>query len=262
MSGFTGKKICIGGNWKCNGTVESVKELCGILNGGDVPSNVEVICFPTYLHVGLAQMLLKQSFNVGVQNVTLKPGFGAMTGEISSEMVKDSGIQWTLTGHSERRDGFGHEGESSDLVGAKTKAALDTGLNVIACVGEKLEEREAGKTLDVVLNQMSSLLKAGVTAEDWSRLVIAYEPVWAIGTGKVATPEQAQEVHAGIRAWVSDNVSPQVASALRIQYGGSVKGASAAGLISMPDIDGFLVGGASLEADFLTILSACDGVEK
>lgn len=262
MSGFSGKKICIGGNWKCNGTVESVKELCGVLNGGSVPSNVEVVCFPTYLHVGLAQMLLKKDFNVGVQNVTLKPGYGAMTGEISSEMVKDIGIEWTLTGHSERRDGFGSEGESSDLVGKKTKTALDTGLNVIACVGEKLEEREAGTTMDVVLKQLASLLDAGVTVEDWSRLVIAYEPVWAIGTGKVATPEQAQEVHAGIRAWVSENVNSEVATALRIQYGGSVKGASAAGLISMPDIDGFLVGGASLKADFLNILSACDGVAK
>mmetsp|Transcript_17943 Transcript_17943/g.23134 ORF Transcript_17943/g.23134 Transcript_17943/m.23134 type:complete len:173 (+) Transcript_17943:581-1099(+) len=168
-------------------------------------------------------------------------------------MIKDFGLEWCITGHSERR---AMEGETSEIVAEKTKVAIDAGLNVIFCCGETLEEREAERTMDVVNNDHIAALIAKLTPEDWAKVVIAYEPVWAIGTGKVATPEQAQEVHAQIRAFLASQVSSEVAEATRIIYGGSVKGSNAAELGGCNDIDGFLVGGASLTSDFLTIINA------
>ena len=173
---------------------------------------------------------------------------GAFTGEISVPMLKDSNVHWVVLGHSERRNVFL---ETDKQIAEKIGMALGEGLQVIACIGEKLEEREGGKTLDVVFSQMAAF-KDKVT--DWNRVVVAYEPVWAIGTGKVATPDQAQEVHAALRKWLADNGAP--AEKVRIIYGGSVTGANCAELATQKDIDGFLVGGASLKPEFVNIINA------
>jgi triosephosphate isomerase len=178
---------------------------------------------------------------------------GAFTGEVAPPMLVDLACRYVILGHSERRTLFG---ETDAIVNAKTKAALAAGLIPIVCVGETLSEREAGRTAAVVSEQVTGSL-AGLSAADIGRLVIAYEPVWAIGTGKVATPEQAQEVHALIRGLLAKLASPAVADSVRIQYGGSVKPDNAAVLAAQPDIDGALVGGASLKADdFLGIAKA------
>ena len=186
-------------------------------------------------------------------------GFGAFTGEISAQMLLDAGIHWTLTGHSERRVGFGIPGETSEVVGRKTAVAVRAGLSVIACIGEQLADRENGTTMKVLEAQLSGI-KAALTEAEWSKVVIAYEPVWAIGTGKVATPEQAEETHRQIREWVETNVSAEVAAALRIIYGGSVKGNNCRTLIACPNIDGFLVGGASLLPEFVDIIQSASVV--
>merc|ERR1711871_1766806 len=165
------------------------------------------------------------------------------------------GIKWTLTGHSERRVGFGYPGETSEVVGVKTKNAIDKGMSVMACIGEVLADRESGKTMDVCAEQLSAI-KAALTEADWKNVVIAYEPVWSIGTGVTASPEQAQETHAGVRKWIADNVSKEVAEGIRIQYGGSANAANAPALSACPDIDGFLVGGASMKPEFADIVAA------
>lgn len=175
---------------------------------------------------------------------------GAFTGEVSPAQLKDVGATWVILGHSERRQVFG---ESDELIAQKVVHALDQGLKVIACIGETLQEREAGQTEAVVFRQSKALTDV---IKDWTNVVVAYEPVWAIGTGKTATPDQAQEVHGALRKWLADNVSADVASALRIQYGGSVTAANCKELASQPDIDGFLVGGASLKPEFVQIVNA------
>merc|ERR1712098_580818 len=187
--------------------------------------------------------------SVAAQNC-YKANKGAFTGELAPAMILDCGAQWVILGHSERRNVFG---ETDELIGEKVGFALESGLKVIQCIGEKLEEREAGKTTEVCFRQLSAMLPH---IKDWSRVVLAYEPVWAIGTGKTATPAQAQEVHAQLRQWLRDNVSADVAQSTRIIYGGSVTAGTAAELASQPDIDGFLVGGASLKPDFVTICNA------
>ncbi len=167
-------------------------------------------------------------------------------------MLKDFGLNWVILGHSERRHVFGE----SDLdVANKVKMALDNDLSVMACIGEKLDEREAGQTDAVNARQLSAIREQ---VEDWSNIVIAYEPVWAIGTGVTASPEQAQEAHDSLRGWLRSNVSAEAAEKTRILYGGSVTDKNAADLIQRPDIDGFLVGGASLKDAFKDIVSACD----
>mmetsp|Transcript_1793 Transcript_1793/g.2591 ORF Transcript_1793/g.2591 Transcript_1793/m.2591 type:complete len:195 (+) Transcript_1793:2-586(+) len=185
--------------------------------------------------------------------------YGAFTGDAFAGMLKDVGCEWALLGHSERRQ---YQKESSALVAAKAAAALKQGLGAVVCIGESKAEREGGMPVmkKVLLDdQMTALLKAlGKDAAAWANVVIAYEPVWAIGTGLSATPKQAQETHKLIRDWVAAQVSPQVAKALRIQYGGSVKGNTAKELAQQPDIDGFLVGGSSLKDDFLLIISEAD----
>ena len=165
-------------------------------------------------------------------------------------MLKDLNIDWVILGHSERREIFK---ESDEEIGQKVAHALKAGLKVMACVGEKLEEREADKTTEVVFRQLAAIAKH---VQDWTHVVIAYEPVWAIGTGKVATPQQAQEVHKDIRGWLKKNVSAHVAESTRIMYGGSVNGGNAATLAQEEDVDGFLVGGASLKPEFVTICNA------
>ena len=197
---------------------------------------------------------MRPDIAVASQDVCVNPGYGAFTGEISGAMLMDSGIQWTLTGHSERRVGFGGvQGENSDIVARKTAAALAAGMSVIACIGESLVERESGVTMQVCADQLAPIA-AAISAEAWGKVVIAYEPVWAIGTGKVATPEQAEETHREIRSWIGANVSTSVAESVRIIYGGSVKGSNCKSLIDCPNIDGFLVGGASLLPEFVQII--------
>lgn len=169
-------------------------------------------------------------------------------------MLVDSGIKWTLTGHSERRVGFGFPGETSDVVGIKTKNAVDAGMSVMACIGEMLKDRQEGTTMKVCAEQLEAL-KKHLTENDWKNVVIAYEPVWAIGTGVTASPQQAQDTHADIRQWLSKNISAKVAAETRILYGGSATAANCNELYAMNDINGFLVGGASLKPEFVSIIN-------
>eukprot|EP00499_Haloplacidia_sp_CaronLabIsolate_P013970 CAMPEP_0196770454 /NCGR_PEP_ID=MMETSP1104-20130614/1143_1 /TAXON_ID=33652 /ORGANISM="Cafeteria sp., Strain Caron Lab Isolate" /LENGTH=255 /DNA_ID=CAMNT_0042140567 /DNA_START=22 /DNA_END=789 /DNA_ORIENTATION=+ len=242
----------VGGNWKCNGTRESVAKLVEIYNSMcPLPEGVEVVCAPTALHVGFVLEHMQKEVGVAVQNSWSSPKGGAYTGELTPDIVKDFGAQWVILGHSERRNTVARE--SPELVADKVKIALDTGLKVVLCVGELKEEREGGKTMEVLIGQMTPVV-AKLAPSDWANVVLAYEPVWAIGTGLTATPEVAQETHRQLREWVASSASADVASALRIVYGGSVKAANSAELISQPDIDGFLVGGASLTEEFCTIV--------
>lgn len=252
----TERKYLIGGNWKCNGKVEDCKELVKILNeAGTIPSNVEVVVAPPLLHIPYVLSNIRDDIGVAAQNSAVSDKFGAYTGEICVEHLTDLGVTWVILGHSERREGFGMAGEDNELVAKKVKVALDAGLKVMFCIGEKKEERENGVTLEVCAKQLAPAAKL-LSEEDWAKVAIAYEPVWAIGTGLTATPELAQETHAGIRDWISTNVSPEVAQAIRIQYGGSMKGANAKDLLAQPDIDGGLIGGASLKPDFITVFNA------
>ncbi|ORZ01001.1 triosephosphate isomerase [Syncephalastrum racemosum] len=243
------RNFFIGGNWKMNGSVSTVKTLVDMLNGFSIPAGTEVVVAPPALYVDRVRQQLKKEYGVAAQNSYVKAS-GAYTGEISPEMLKDIDVDWVILGHSERREYFK---ESDEFVGQKTAYALNAGVSVIACIGEKLEERESNKTTEVVTRQLKAIADE---IKDWSNVVVAYEPVWAIGTGKVATPEQAEEVHATLRKWLADNVSKDVADKTRIIYGGSVKGSNAAELAKKENIDGFLVGGASLQNDFLTICAA------
>lgn len=226
------------------------EKLIELLNSSKINyDTTEVLVSPPALYLDFVRTRLDKRIHVAAQNC-YKVEKGAFTGDISPAMIKDNGGDFVILGHSERRNVFG---ESDQLIGEKVKHALDSGLHVLPCIGEKLEEREAGKTEEVVFRQMKFIAE---NIKDWSRVVIAYEPVWAIGTGKTATPAQAQEVHAQLRKWLAENVSPQVSQSTRILYGGSVTGANARELASQPDIDGFLVGGASLKPEFIDICNA------
>ncbi|KAJ2958103.1 hypothetical protein NQZ79_g6292 [Umbelopsis isabellina] len=243
------RQFFVGGNWKMNGSISQVKDLVELLNKANVPSNTEVVVAPPAIYIDRVRQALKKDIEVAAQNCYYKAS-GAFTGEISPEQLKDMGINWVIIGHSERREIFQ---ESDEFVGEKTAYALKAGLGVIACIGEKLEERESGRTEEVCFRQLKAIAKY---VKDWSKVVVAYEPVWAIGTGKVATPEQAQDTHAALRKWLKENVSDQVADQTRILYGGSVNGKNAAELGKKEDIDGFLVGGASLKPEFADIIVA------
>lgn len=242
------RRPLIAGNWKLNNTIaESTRLAEAIAQGALAFPTVDVLIAPvaTSLHA-VATTLASASSNVflGAQN-THKASNGAFTGELSPPLIKDVGCSHCIVGHSERRQLFG---ETSEGVGAKVVALLAAGVTPIVCVGETLEEREANKTLDIVLNQLS----LGLGDVDLGKVIVAYEPVWAIGTGRTAAPEDAQAVHAAIRAKLG-----QVAQGTRILYGGSVKPGNAAELMAQPDIDGALVGGASLKAEsFLSIIEA------
>ncbi|PHJ19773.1 triose-phosphate isomerase tpi-ii [Cystoisospora suis] len=205
------RKGFVGGNWKCNGSVEKANEITRDLNNAQLPFNE----------------------------------------------VDEKNIPWVLLGHSERRAGFGGQlGESDEVVAKKVRAALNEGLKVILCVGETLQEREGGETEKVLASQLEAVRGVISSDKEWESIVIAYEPVWAIGTGKTATPQLAQETHQQIRSWMRRSVSPAVAESIRIIYGGSVKGNNAKELFGGEDVDGFLVGGASLTKDFHDIIAA------
>merc|ERR1711988_677019 len=240
----------VGGNWKCNSTKASIEELMGGFKG-NMAAGVEVVVFPPMIYMEYTKSIATDGIMVGAQNCYTKTG--AFTGEIHPAMIKDMGYDWTIIGHSERRTIFG---ESDELLAEKCRIALDAGVKVTYCIGELLEERENGTTMDVCIKQLSALKAIIKDEADWANIVIAYEPVWAIGTGKVATPEVAQETHLGIRKWFTDSVSAAVADGIRIQYGGSVKAKNAADLAAQPDIDGFLVGGASLKPEFADVVKS------
>jgi triosephosphate isomerase len=208
-----------------------------------------VVIAPPSLYLLLTRELLRPEIEVAAQNVFDKPN-GAFTGEISVEQLRDSNITWALLGHSERRVILQ---EDDTFIASKTKAALDGGISVIFCCGESLEQRENNKTIEVVTSQLKAVKER---VADWSKIVIAYEPIWAIGTGKVASTEQAQEVHAAIRAWLKEEVSEKAAEDTRIIYGGSVSEKNCKDLSKQPDIDGFLVGGASLKPAFIDIVNS------
>ncbi|KAG2705890.1 hypothetical protein I3843_05G068900 [Carya illinoinensis] len=243
-------KFFVGGNWKCNGTKESITKLVSDLNGAKLEADVDVVVAPPFIYIDQVKNTLTARIEISGQNSWVGKG-GAFTGEISVEQLNDIGCKWVILGHSERRHIIG---EDDQFIGKKAAYALSQGLGVIACVGEKLEERESGKTFDVCFQQLKAFADA---VPSWENVVIAYEPVWAIGTGKVATPIQAQEVHVALRDWLRKNVSAEVASKTRIIYGGSVNGGNSAELAKQEDIDGFLVGGASLKGpEFATIVNS------
>ena len=248
------RRLFVGGNWKSNNTFSQTQDLVkNVYNKLTFSAQkVDVIAAPVFLHLPWVHENVQKSVQVSAQN-TSATQFGAYTGEIAPNHLKDLGINWAILGHSERRQYY-HE--TSELVAAKTALALSSGLNVIACVGEKLEERESGHTNQVVSAQLEPLLKH-IQAAQWKNVVIAYEPVWAIGTGKVASPEQAQEVHDYIRKILA-KLSPDVAQTTRIIYGGSVTEKNSDILIGQKDIDGFLVGGASLKPQFADIVNSCN----
>lgn len=249
------RKYLIGGNWKCNGSWDENKDRVTMFNGlGAIPANVEVVLCCPDIHIPLLAEGLRKDIAVGGQNCGLNKGFGAFTGETCSTQLTDLGCTWVIIGHSERREGFGMVGETEQLCAEKTKVAIENGLSVMFAIGEKKEERESGVTMDVCAKQLAPLAKI-LSTEEWAKVAIAYEPVWAIGTGLTATPEMAQETHKNIRDWVSSNVSADVAGAVRIQYGGSMKGANAKDLLAQPDIDGGLIGGASLKDDFFNVIN-------
>lgn len=247
------RKFVVGGNWKCNGSVQSVQDLVqNILNPLEFSDDkVEVFVAPVSIHIASVKALVNNNVRVACQNMSAT-GNGAFTGEISGEQLNDFEINWVIIGHSERR---GHYNETNELVAAKVKRAQELGLTACVCLGESLEQREGGTTNDHLAAQLASV-KDSIT--DWSRVVLAYEPIWAIGTGKTATPEIAEETHLFIRGWLTSNVGEEVSNNTRIQYGGSVNAKNAASLISQPNIDGFLVGGASLKPDFTAIVAACN----
>lgn len=239
------RRPMVAGNWKMHGTRASVAELIGGLNQQALPVDIDIAVFPVSVHLGqVVEGLSGAVVSIGAQDCAVETGQGALTGEVSSEQLLDVGCKLVLIGHSERRLILG---DSEEQIVRKFAAAQVAGLVPVLCVGETLEQREAGETLAVVERQLDSVIDAlGVAV--LSSAVVAYEPVWAIGTGLTASPEQAQDVHAAIRARIAGK-DADVAGALRILYGGSVKAANAADLFGMPDIDGGLVGGASLNAD-------------
>lgn len=247
------RKKMVAGNWKMNGSRYETRALLeSIKQGSSIVSLVNIVVFPSFVFLEQCEEILADSqIAWGAQNLYLGKQ-GAFTGEISGSMLIDYGCEYVLVGHSERRQLFR---EDVNLVAAKFKASQQVGLQPILCVGETLEQRERGQTENIIEQQLASVVEAA-SIDAFRRAVIAYEPVWAIGTGLTATPAQAQAVHAFIRG-VLAKYNAEVAAGVRILYGGSVKADNAQGLFEMPDIDGGLIGGASLEAKgFLAICQA------
>ena len=249
------RKKIVAGNWKMNTTCQEGMELAKavVAKAGEAPANVGLIVAAPFTHLCcLSEILEGTRVELSAQNCA-DHASGAYTGEVSVSMLKSVGCQWTILGHSERRQYYG---ETDEKLVVKTKLALEASLGVILCVGENLDEREAGKHFDVCKTQIENVL-FNFTAEDLKNIVIAYEPVRAIGTGKTATAAQAEEIHAFIRKVLADKFGAQVADDMTILYGGSCKPSNAGELFAQPDIDGGLIGGASLKADdFLAIAKA------
>lgn len=245
------RKKIVAGNWKMNMTPSQAVALCDELKDLVKSDSVDVVyCVPAIDIVPVVEAVKGTNVEVGAENMYFEEK-GAYTGEISASMLVDAGVKYVIIGHSERRDYFK---EDDALLNKKVKKALEAGLTPILCCGETLEQREMGITLDWIRMQIKSDL-VDVTADQVATMVIAYEPIWAIGTGKTATTEQAQEVCKAIRDCIAEVYDAATAEAVRIQYGGSVNAANAAELFAQPDIDGGLVGGASLKADFGKIVN-------
>lgn len=242
----------VAGNWKMNGSSDSVKELIVGVKAGVGEANAEVVVCPPFVYIpSVADSIGDSDIKLGAQNMCDQDA-GAYTGEVSGPMLKDVGCEYVIIGHSERRAMYG---ETDEVTAIKYGAVLRNGLKPIFCIGETLEEREQGITEQVVGRQIDAILNTEGVAS-LANAVLAYEPVWAIGTGKTASPEQAQEVHAFIRNKIAEQ-DADIAEGLRILYGGSMNPGNAAELRSQPDIDGGLIGGASLKAeDFLSICTA------
>ncbi len=247
------RTLIVAGNWKMNGSLAALDAWVAEVKAALVTDKaVEAVLFPPYVYLPrLAELAQDSALQYGAQNVS-EHASGAYTGEVATAMLREFGCRQVIVGHSERRELYG---ETSGLVAQKTRAAVDAGLQAVLCVGETLAQREAGQTETVVFEQLDAVLDA-LTDEQLQKVTIAYEPVWAIGTGKTATPEQAQAVHQAIRGRLAGR-SEALAAQTAILYGGSVKPGNAAELFSQPDIDGGLIGGASLKAeDFLGIYQA------
>ena len=253
---MTGKRKLIAGNWKMNGGLVANEALVRAiaLGMGDAKCTVAV-CVPAPYLAQVSQLRHGTAIELGAQDVS-RHEQGAYTGETSASMLREFGVRYAIVGHSERRQ---YHGETDEAVAEKAKAALVHGVTPIVCVGETLAEREAGRTQDVVKRQMAAVIHTN--GHCISEIVVAYEPVWAIGTGKTATPGEAQEVHALLRAQLS--AATEHSDRVAILYGGSMNAGNAAALLAQGDIDGGLIGGASLKAaDFLTIIAAASGAAK
>lgn len=246
------RKSLVAGNWKLNGSLADNQELVASIVAGLSGGAVEVAVCPPSPYLGQVKGLCEGRLALGAQDVSEHKS-GAYTGEVAASMLQEFGVEYVIVGHSERRSLFG---DSDNRVAAKFVAAVQQGLKPVLCLGETLEEREAGATESVVRRQLEAVLDV-VERKHWQHAVIAYEPVWAIGTGKTATPEQAQEVHAFLRGILAEALGEELGQSIRLLYGGSVKPDNAAELFAKEDIDGGLIGGASLKAaDFLAIVQA------
>lgn len=247
------RKQIVAGNWKMNKTASETESLLTELQGMLPDTHAEVLVAPTFVNLALASRQLEGSaIGVSAQNMHFADS-GAFTGEISADMLLAIGVETVILGHSERRE---HFGEDDALLAKKVQQAVSKGMRIIFCFGELLDQRKAGTHFEVVASQLKQAL-FDLPEAAWKQLVLAYEPVWAIGTGETATPEQAQEMHAHIRNLVADAYTPAVADAVTILYGGSVKPGNAGDIFSKPDVDGGLIGGASLNAaDFTAIVAA------
>ncbi len=245
------RKKIIAGNWKMNKNHNEAVELINTLKSGiDTDKSDVVVCVPFVDLMPVSEAIKGTNINLGAQNMHFEES-GAYTGEIAPAMLKELGVKYVIIGHSERRAYFG---ETDEIVNKKVKKALEHNIVPILCVGETLEEREINITIELVRVQVKKAF-SGISKEDAKKVVIAYEPIWAIGTGKVATKEQAEEVCAEVRKVVAEVYGQDVADIVRIQYGGSVTGDSANELFNMPNIDGGLVGGASLKEDFIKVVN-------
>ena len=247
------RKKIVAGNWKMNKNLQEgvalAKELTEVVKN---PNCGVIICTPFIHLASVAEIVKDSAIELGAENCADKEK-GAYTGEVSAEMVKSTGAQWVILGHSERREYYN---ETPEILKEKVQLALANGLKVLFCIGETLEEREANKQNEVVKAELAGSV-FNLSAEEWKNIVIAYEPIWAIGTGKTATAEPAEEIHAYIRSCVAEVYGQEVADDTTILYGGSCKASNAPELFAKPDIDGGLIGGASLKAaDFKGIIDA------
>jgi triosephosphate isomerase len=252
------RKFVIAGNWKMYKTNTEAAQLAEALKSKttSIEKTQMIICPPATALTTVASIVKDSKIAVGAQNMYWESQ-GAFTGELSPEMIKSTGATYVIIGHSERRQFFS---ETDETVNKKTLFALQSNLYPIVCIGESLEQREEGITKDVINDQLDGALK-GITADQMTRIIIAYEPIWAIGTGKTATPDQAQEVHAFIRSKLETVFDASTSNSVIIQYGGSVKPANASELLGQADIDGALVGGACLEAEsFSEIIKAAESL--
>ena len=247
------RKKIVAGNWKMNNNMEQTEALLSELSAKLPDTHAEVVVAPTFVNLATAQKNLQSSaIKVAAQNMHFAEN-GAYTGEISADMLLNIHVDTVILGHSERRAYFG---EDDALLAKKVQAALEKDMTIIFCFGEELEERKSGNHFSVVESQLKNAL-FDLDGAAWKNIVLAYEPVWAIGTGETASPEQAQEIHAFIRKTITDSYGADIADEVSILYGGSVKPGNAGDIFGKPDVDGGLIGGASLKADdFIAIIKA------